>query len=216
MMNYQTSTIHRGAQIWPKNSLMLGPGFLFFDRQLKVFGPNIIYSLFPEKDSSIHIDFGVRYFDDNKPLFYFGHHNEDYRNQRKNSLESYTSFSYNFGFKKKFSIGFSISKELIDYEGLYSELKLGAPIAPFTSLSALLSFAEKSSNQYLYGNTAISGVGYSQLGTTIVIPFVPWDGIIINQLNYSWIIKDTNKNADYIRGNDRHWVFSTRWIWKVF
>jgi len=49
-----------------------------------------------------------------------------------------------------------------------------------------------------------------------VIPFVPWDGIIINTLEKTWVLQGANKNADYVRGNTDHLSFNTRWVWNAF
>ena len=216
MYFYQTQTLYRGAKIWPKGTMLAAPGFLFFERKLKIFGPSISYSLFNNKEAPLKLDFGTRYFNDDKPLFDLGHHSADYRNRRKKSIEAYSKIQYNFGFKNKFFVGFYLGKELTSYKGLYSELSAGVPILPFTSIVGKLSYAEKKTNQYIYGPESISGIGYGSLGINLVLPNVPWDGIIINQLHHTWILKKQNQNADYIRGDKKQLIFSTRFIWKVF
>lgn len=216
MFFYQSQSIYRGAQIWPKGSIMAAPGFLFFERKLKIFGPNISYSFFPERDSHFKMDIGAKLFNDGDPLFSLGKAQLDYKNRRKKSLEAFTKFRYQFGFKNKFFISIFLAREIIEHKGLYSELSAGAPLFPFTSLVGKLSYAEKKTNQYIYGPEGVSGTGFGSLGINLVIPFVPWDGVIINQLTQSWILNKENQNADYIRGDKRQLTFSTRWIWKCF
>lgn len=216
MFFYQTQSVYRGAQIWPKGSVMAAPGFLFFDRKLKIYGPNISYTLFPEADSQFKMDLGARLFNDGDPLFSLGKAQLDHKNRRKKSLETYANFRYQFGFKNKFFINLYLGREVIEHLGLYSQLGIGAPLFPFTSLVGKISFAEKKTNQYLYGPEGVSGTGFGSIGINLVFPFVPWDGIIVNQLTHSWVLIKENQSADYIRSDTRQLTFSTRWIWKIF
>jgi hypothetical protein len=216
MSAFSTQSIYRGAQIWPYPTMMIGPGLLFFDKHLKVFGPSVSYDFFPERESVFKLEIGARYFNDDRPWIRFNDHEEDYRNQRSDSIDSNIKFSYAFGPKKKFEVGAMVSRELYRFKGTYSEFRLQAPLFPLTKISGKVSVADSRYNKYLYGPTSLSGTGYAALGLTIVIPFVPWDGIIINNFEQSWVTQTTNRNADYVRGNGDHFQFSTRWMWNAF
>lgn len=211
----QGQSVYRGAPIWPKASALAGPSFTFFEK-LVVRGPNIDFLFYNPRESSLEIELGIHYFDDNKPLFSFGKHSGDHRNQRKNSLESTFKFRYKFGYKKKFYIGSLLASDHIAYKGFYGEIHGGLPLLPFTSLNVKFSLADRSANQYFYGPESIGGYGHSSLGITFVIPFVPWDGVIINSFEKSWVLRGINQNADYVRGQGIQNVLSTRWIFNVF
>lgn len=216
MISYQNPLVYRGTLIWPQGSMIAGPGFLFFDRRLKVFGPSIIFSIIPKEESSFSWDIGARYFNDNEPYIRIRNYTNSHRNQRDGSLESYTRFNYKFGPRGKFFFDLYLGRELIEHRGLYGEFRFGFPILPFTSITGGISHAEKSTNQYLYGPEGVSGDGYALAGIKFVIPFVPWDGIIINQLHHTWVTQRENRLADYVRGDSNHWSFTTRWIWKAY
>ncbi len=209
-------TIYKGAQIWPKTTFLVAPGLQFFDRRLHIYGPNISWNFHSSKEDPIKLTFGGRYWDDDRPLIRPTGGDEDYRNQRSDSLEFYLKGNYSFGWKNKFAVGFYVGRDVIRYESWYSEFNAKVPLLPFTSLVGTISHAEGDTNRYLYGPESISGWGYGALAIRLVIPFVPWDGIIINSLEQSWVLKGANKNADYVRGNGDHLTFSTRWIWNVF
>lgn len=212
---FQTQNVYRGAQIWPRGSGLIAPGFQFFDRKLSLNGPNLNYAFFP-KDSLFKFDTGIRYWDDDKPFIELNKGEEDYRNQRDYSLEYYIKSSLSFGWKDKFDFGFYLGRDLVRYRAFYGDIHLKIPVLPFTSIVTKVSLAQGDTNRYLYGPEAVSGIGYGSLTLRFVMPFVPWDGIIINSLEKSWIFKGANKAADYVRGNDDHLTFSTRWIWNVF
>jgi hypothetical protein len=216
MAMFNSQSVYRGAQLWPDPGAMVGPGFLFFDRRLKVFGPSIFYDFFPGRDNSFKLEIGARYFNDNRPWLRFKEREEGYRNQRKDSMETNLKFSYAFGYRKKFEVGAMIAKEVHRFYGNYSEVRLQTPLLPFTTLAGKLSLAEKSYNQYLYGPTSKSGTGYAAMELTFVFPFVPWKGVIINSLEQSWVTQTINRNADYVRGNGDHLKFTTRWMWNAF
>jgi len=210
----QTQSVYRGAETWPEKSLMFGPGFSYNNR-LFIQGPHVYWAFFDRQDDR-QVILGVHYFDDNKPMISLGNHSVDYRNQRKNSLEFYSRGEYKFGWKKKFNLNFQFARDFISYEGLYSEIGAQAPLLPFTSLSTKFSFAEKSTQSYLYGPGSLSGFGYTSLGLKFVWPFLPFEGIAMLGYDYSWVLKGVNQQADYVRGRSRHQVFSLRIIAKIF
>ncbi|PIP95614.1 MAG: hypothetical protein COW00_00550 [Bdellovibrio sp. CG12_big_fil_rev_8_21_14_0_65_39_13] len=210
----QSQSIYRGAETWPEKGLMLGPGFSY-DNQLFIQGPHVYWAFFDRQDDR-QLILGIHYFDDNKPMISLGDHEVDYRNQRKNSLEFYSRGEYKFGWKNKFNLNFQIARDFISYEGLYSEIGAQAPLLPFTSLSTKISFAEKSTQSYLYGPGSLSGAGFSSLGLKFVWPFLPFEGIAMLGYDYSWVLKGINQHADYVRGRSRHQVFSLRIIAKIF
>lgn len=214
---FNTKSVFRGAEFWPYPSMIVAPGFLFFDRHLKVFGPNISYDFFPKRESSFRLELGLRYInDDEPPFFQFKNHEEDYRNQRKDAIDSSINFAYRFGEKKRYQLGMVLAKEVMRFKGVYSEFNASAPILPLTSLRGRFSIADDRYNKYLYGPESNSGTGFAAIGITIVIPFVPWDGIIINNFEQSWVTQTQNRNANYVRGDGDHFQFSTRWIWNAF
>ena len=64
---FSSQSLYRGAQIWPYPTIMAGPGLLFLDKRIKLFGPSLAYDFFPNKEHSFKLKARVRYFDDDKP-----------------------------------------------------------------------------------------------------------------------------------------------------
>lgn len=213
MANYNSQQVYRGAVTWPKPTAIAGPMLVFYDR-LFVAGPNIFYTPTTRLDD-FQWRVGVNFWDDNDPPIHFGDHEEDYRNKRSSSLELQTQFQYNFGWRKRFNAGAFLAREVKENIGLHSEVFLGAPLLPFTSVQARLSFSEKKMNKYLYGPTGVSGAGYSSFSFNGIFPFVPWNGMIMVNYTRFIVLKGENKTADYIRSDDINDVVSVRLFWNA-
>ena len=213
MAAYQNQSVYKGAVTWPKASAMVGPMFVFYKRFFLA-GPSFYYAPF-DRDNHHYINSGLRYYDDGEPLIKLSDHEKDYRNERKATLNGHFLYAYNFGFKKKFKIGGKIEKDFTDHKGLHTELNLGAPFLPFTSLGLDIGYGEKSSNQYLYGPSSQSGMSYSAFNLNAVYPFVPWDGVAMINLKRSWVLQGQNKQAYYIRGDHINDQISLRLFWNA-
>lgn len=208
---FNSKSLFRGAETWPKPSMMVGPSFTFYER-VSVKGPSVDYSFLGPK-SPLSLTMGVRLHSDGKPLISLASHEEDYRNQRKSTFEFLTNLSYKF---RGFSGGVMLARDLDETKSLYSELTLGVPAyIKFLSLEFLIGIGEKGANKYSYGPTATSGAGWQQLSLKYLMINLPWDGVIINSASYSKILQDENRTADYVRSNDSHFVFSTVVVWKI-
>lgn len=207
-----SNSVFRGAQTWPKPSMMAGPSFTIFEK-LSLKGPHLEYS-FLDKDSSFELRSGVKLLSDGEPLISLGGHEEDYRNQRSSSFEFQTSFSYKY---RGFSAGLMLAKDLDETKALYSELKLGVPAyIKFLSASYLLGMGEKGANQYSYGPTAVSGIGWHQFSLKYLMIKMPWKGVLIHSLSYSKVLQSKNKTADFVRSNDGNTTFSSIAVWDLF
>lgn len=215
MSYFSTSTVFRGALIWPGSSLMAGPGFKLFDGKLKVYGPHVYYTdyLIQGDQFETLLDVGVQYFDDSEPMVKLTSHEKDFRNQRPSTLESFFRLKQKFGWRKLFSLEFSAFREMIRTHGAQIETGLKVPVLPFTSLAFDLGLGDKAMNSYLFGEGADSGLNFGSLGLTVVIPKLPWTGVIISSVKRTWLWQDGNRNADFVRGADIHTTFSSRWIW---
>jgi hypothetical protein len=208
---FNSKSLFRGAETWPKPSIMAGPSFTFYER-VSVKGPSVDYS-FLEGKSPFSLAMGIRLHSDGEPLISLGSHEEDYRNQRSSTFEFQTSFSYKF---RGFSGGVMLAKDLDETKSLYSELKVGAPAyIKFLSLEYLIGIGEKGANQYSYGPTAVSGAGWQKFSLNYLMLNLPWDGVIINSASYSKVLQGKNKTADFVRSNDGNFVFSTIIVWNI-
>lgn len=209
----QSQSIFRGAVTYSKSSGMIGPSFTFFD-SVVLAGPNIFFKSGDPKKDSFTYRVGLRYVDDNVPMFVSESKN-DFKNQRRNTVESYAGVSYRFGWRNKFGFATELTKEWKRHKKSMATFSAFTPFLPFTSLKGTISIAQEEMNQYIYGPSGISGVGYSSLNLNAVIPFVPWEGIAMLGVTQHWILKDANKNAEYIRGDDKNMNFYFRIIWNV-
>lgn len=209
-----SKTIRKGAEIWPHSTVFPGVSITFFDK-VTIAGPRIIYHPFDRKHF-LDLKMGFYWSDDGKPFLKFDSHNEDHRNSRKGTIESYLGFKYKFGYRKKFYLGFNLYRDLKVSDGLYTELLAGIPIAPYTSLGQKLGFGEKSYNEYYYGAGAESGGAYYGVFIKGVVPHLPWKGIIFITGEYTTIISGTNRHADRIRGRYSHFKLSGLLSWNFF
>ncbi len=213
MAFYSSQQLFRGAVVWPKPNVFAAPMLIFYEKVF-VAGPNIYFS------PTQRVDFfqwrlGTQFIDDNRPPLSLGDHEEDFRNQRKSSIETYFRGSFHFGKRGKFKLGTLLAREWKEGNGLHSEFFIGSPFLPFTSLEARVSFSEKAMSQYIHGRSAVSGHGFTSLGINGVMPFVPWDGVILLNFTQFWIAKQVNREADFIRGDSKKSLFSIRIIWNA-
>ncbi len=211
---FRTRTHLRGAPTWNYPTLMIGPSFTLFEHY-KIRGPGVVYENSP-KDSQLSWSLGLHGIDDDKPWFTFKDKDEDYRNQRNFALELASSVKYKFGEKKKHFVETKIYRELIEYQSLFCEFSFGLPLLPFTSTEYALAIGEKDTHQYLYGTSAVSGISYHQLSLKVVLPFLPWGGVLINNLSKLWIGEKENRHAELVRGQGDTLSFSSFATWKVY
>ncbi len=209
---FSTNALYRGALIWNRPGFMIGPGFTLWKR-LHIYGPHI--ALESSREDSFQFKIGARYYDDGKPMFSLGKGQETYRQGRADSLEAYIAGMYSFGKRKNFGVGVHFAKEVLEYKGLYARLMLKAPILPFTGLHWHLAVAEQSHNHYLYGHGAVSGLAHMDVKLITVIPFVPWDGMIMSSLNYSRVVQDHNRQASLVYDRPDNFQYSIRAFWNV-
>jgi hypothetical protein len=213
MAFYSSQQLFRGAVVWPEPIFFPAPMLVFYEKFFLA-GPNIFFSP-TKREDHFQWRIGSQFIDDDDPPISLGDHEEDFRNRRKSTIETNFQASYNFGPRNKISLGTFISREWKEGNGLHSEFFAGVPFLPFTTIQGRVSFSEKGMSQYIHGRQGVSGFGFSSLGINGVIPFVPWDGVILVNFTRFWIMQDSNKAADYIRGDSKNNVFSVRVVWNA-
>jgi hypothetical protein len=210
---YQSKSVYRGATTWPEPGMLVGVSVRFYQKFVWR-GPSLTYETFNREDNH-QLNFRVNFSDDNRPWIRLKSAEKSFRSQRDGALESSVSYRYKFGFKNLFFLGMFAGNEYIAYKSYYYELLAGVPLIPFFKLTVAAGRGSRATNQYIFGPEAVSGWGHYRYTVTAVIPFVPWDGIIINTFTRSKIISGANRHADYIRGESENSVFSTRVIWNL-
>jgi hypothetical protein len=211
---FRSRSLLRGAPTWQYPSLMFGPNFTFFEHY-KLRGPSLIYEQAP-KDSALSWSLGLQGIDDDKPWISFRKSEETYQNERNFALEAVASAKYRYGERKKHYFELKFHRELIEYEAIFLELAAGLPVLPFTTFEYALALGEKDTHQYLYGTSAVSGISYHQLSLKVVLPFLPWGGVMINNLSQNWIAEGENRAAELMRGHHHALSLSTIATWKIF
>ena len=212
---YSTDSVHRGAIYWPGHVFKLFPTVTFKNKRYNIRGPGFFYKALLE-NPSFDLDIGGRYFNDNLSLaLYKKDHNYDYMNQRSASLEGFVKFKYSFGFRKLFTTQIKIGKDFIDYKGLYAEVGAGMPILPYTKLKGKMSFAQRPTNNYLYGADAVGGLGYGALEVISFLSSKTKKTMYMISMKQYWILKKVNGSADYIRGREQHLIGALRVIFPL-
>ena len=214
MTSFQSQKIYRGAQIWEWPGMTVGVSAVIFKR-LEIRGPLIDFHFF-ERSNNIELDVGLRFFTDSEPMIPLEKGFLNHRNKRGDALDLLVHYKYKFGWRNLFAIGVDINKELIEHEGSYYRPFIEFPILPYTKLSIAAGYGSIEANKFVYGPSAISGLGHLDITLSNVLVQLPWDGIIITQFGVSYVKGQENINADYIRGNDQNNFVSTRIIWKFY
>ena len=70
-------------------------------------------------------------------------------------------------------------------------------------------------NDHLYGPSAKESLGFQSLEFKHVIPFVPWEGIVIQSVTHSWLVEKESRNAEFVRGEDEHLTYQLTVIWNI-
>ena len=208
---YETDSVYRGAMYWPNNILKIYP--MLNIKKFHLRGPDVFFRFLPSKKPELTLDVGGRYFSDDLGLaLYKKDHSNSYMNERNTSIEGFVKLKYRFGYKNLFSTQIKLGRDIIDYNGLYSEFGLGAPIFPYTKLKGKISYAEKSTHTFLYGASAESGLGFASLEMVSYFTKLIKKVAIVVSLKQYWILEKNNRYANYIRGEHRPFVGIVRII----
>jgi len=210
---YRNKSVFRGAETWPDPSYFVGPSIILYDRWF-IRGPALFYSHF-SKNSPFTLSAGISYLSDDEPWPDTSDHEEDYRNQRSSSLELSTTFRYKFGYRNSFYFGFAYYKEVKRHFGQFVEIMAGMPIFPYTSLHLKSGIGDLEANKYIYGPSSAEGEGYRSVSISLVIPHVPWEGIIRAQMERTWVVKDQNRKAEYIKEKYINDGMSLMLVWSI-
>lgn len=208
MLGYKNRSLYRGAEIWPDPTYMIGPSFTF-NNVVHLRGPTLSYAPFG-RNAPFTFGLGIAYFDDGAPFFTLTDHQKDHRNKRPDSTDLFTYFGFNLGL---LSLQFNLSKEIDEYKGLYGEAALNLKLIPFTTFNAKVGVGENSTNKYIFGPEAVSGAGHYSYGVSIMLPFLPWGGRLLNSFDQSVILKGENRHADYVRGRYSLSSYALRMMW---
>ena len=211
---FRTQTVKRGAQLWAGPSASAGPTATFF-KVIQLRGPSLTYSPF-SRQSPHQFEWSVQLFNDDEPFGALDGAEEDYRNQRPETWESVIRYQYAFGYRNKFRLGAQLLRDLDETESLLGSFLFQVPVYMFTSLSYELGMAEQAQAKYLYGPEAQSGPAYHKATLSFVWPFLPWQGIVINRLEWSSLLQGQNRQADYVRGKHEHFTYSVLAVWNAF
>lgn len=204
---FSTQRVFRGALTWPGAYAFPGIGVELFNK-IRLTGPRI---LFFHKVRPWTFSAGIHYFDDRKPWLRFSGHEEGFRNQRKATINSFVGFKVKFFKHARYELQFH--QDLKASKGVYFKSKLSVPIAPFTSLGVTLGYGDSKNNRYVYGPLARAGLGHKDFFARLVIPFLPYGGVWINKFTVVRIHMAQNKNAGYVRSDDRPKVFHSMANW---
>lgn len=210
MAFYASKNIYRGALAWPEAGLVGGPSVRFFQK-IVWRGPSIAYEPFT-RESPHRLSASLSFSDDNGPFLRFKDADSYFWNRRKNALETAVRYRYIFGYRNLFSVGGFIAKDYIAYKSIYYELTAEIPLVPFVKLALGAGRGSQATNEYIFGSGAVDGWGHYRYAINAVIPFLPWNGIIINSFTTSKIISGGNRNASFVDGNIKNSAFSSRWI----
>lgn len=210
---FRSQSFLRGAKTWPNPSLSIGPSLTI--NKFSIQGPNVFYSAFGQRDK-YQFKSGIRLISDGDPLFKFDNREEDFRNQRDTSLEAYITGGVSFFKRNALSLEFTFSKETIEHKGLFLEAKARYVFLPFTWVNMTLGIGEKKTNQYLYGPSSVSGSAYRSLGLAHMLRnFLPWNGLLFNSIDLLTISQETNRSAEFIRGDDNNLLYGLLAIWRL-
>lgn len=193
---YTNEKVYRGALVWPAPSIF--PLFGISYKRLTINGPgfNLVMPW-----SKLTFNIGVTYFDDNPPLIPLREHHKDFRNERKSVYDATSGVTWEMLPRTRLSL--MASKAINSHNGFYSALNLQIPLIPFVSAGYTLGYADTKANRYAYGPQARAGLGHRDFNFGVNLPFLPGKGMLMARYTVSRIHLSTNKNASYVRANDK-------------
>jgi hypothetical protein len=207
--------VERGAVFSPLAGAFAGVG-LAYGPHLKINGPQVVWEQFGRRDP-YQLKFTVKTLDDGKPMLGFRNFDEsrDYRTQRSETFEFVTEFGSKFGFKNLFKYHLKLHQDLKRNRGHSLIAQVDSPMIKFLTLSKSLVYNSTPMAEHLYGPSAVSGAGAFELGLNYTYTKMPFPGIGKFQLSQSWIIKDQNRSAEYIRNQFHHLTASFFLLWFI-
>lgn len=209
---YRQRSVYRGALIWDAPTLAIGPSFKFFNFiSFGAGGGLSFYKRFAERHK---VSLGLRAYDDNGPngpVIELGDEEEDYKNLRGSTFETYLQYDFKYG--RYVNTVLTYYKDIKRHKGNFTNLKISTAVIPFFNIGASFGVGDARHNRYLYGPEGTSGLGYYDLFSTLFLPFLPWKGRLLITYTTSKITQTENQQADYIRGQDRNNNFSVGALW---
>lgn len=207
-----SNDIYRGALIWEDPSFFVGPSFVFY-KKFSLRGPSIHYTSFDRKSSYV-LNYNFSFFNDRRPFITTSSREEDFRNSRSSSGHIEVHGGYKFGFMKLFELGSKVSYEFIEYDAWYFSPYLHVPVAPFVKLNLEMGIGETASNQYLYGESGTSGIGYVSIGLSGFIP-LPVGKLIVSAERIS-VEQMQNRRALLVGGEPDNFNLAIRYFVKIY
>ncbi|PIP88916.1 MAG: hypothetical protein COW01_05000 [Bdellovibrionales bacterium CG12_big_fil_rev_8_21_14_0_65_38_15] len=209
---YSHKRIWRGALIWNAPTLMAGPSFTFFNH-VTIAGPNLTF--FHEIQKGNKVSLGASYFEDNEPngpVVKFKSQEEDYKNTRSATIDTFIKYEYRY--KWFFNTSIEYHKDVKRSEGSYSYIEFATNLIPFIGVGVGQGFGDRDNNQYVYGTGAVGGMTHTEYFVSYFKKELIWDGNLLLKYSHSKINKKTNIQADRIRGNGSQDQFTAGIFWK--
>lgn len=210
---YSGNISYRGALVWDAPIAVIGPSFVFFDAISLGAGGLSVFKRFGDYHK---LAIGLNTFNDDEPNFpaiRLKSSSEDYKNQRAETFGTY--LKYDFRVRQFVAISLSYQKDLKRHEGNIIGARVSTSIIPFVTVGLDGDYADGKANRYAYGLEAISGVGHLTKFVSIMLPILPWQGRLITSFNHSKILKNTNAQADYVRGDQTNSNLSFIANWRL-
>lgn len=211
---YSQKSLYRGALIWDSPMLGAGPRFTFFNA-ITLAGPGLTF--FKEFLPGQTLSLGLSYFDDNEPggpFIFFKDETVDFKNKRGATIDSF--LAYEFRFKWMFATKLEFHQDLKRNKGKYLYYEFSTNLIPFVGVGFAAGLGDKKNNQYVYGPDGSGGLGHVDYFVSHFRKgFLPWGGNLLLKYTRVTISKDSNSNADFIRGIDSHDQFNIGAFWAL-
>lgn len=210
---YSQRRIYRGALTWDAPIMAIAPSFIFFNKISLGQGGLSYFNKFNDYNT---FTIGLNAYNDNRPglpAIRLKDDELDYKNLRKSSTEPY--LKYDFRFRQYIATSFSYHKEIKEHYGDYFNLKISTSIIPFITLGTSYGNGDSKHNKYVYGPEGASGYTHQEKYANLTLPFIPWQGRLMINYHKSKILKETNVQANYIRGKKYNENFSLALMWNL-
>lgn len=196
---FSNKRVEKGALIWDTPFLITAAAINYKNKFLLGNG-GISYQFLNTEKSTFALSYGQ--FNDDKARFallnYLGKFEEDYKNERKATTQM--TLSYLYRPSRATRINLQWEKDLNAHHQNYYQISLSKSILPLISLDLTYGYGDQKHNKFMYGDSAQSGPTHLDYGLGVMLPFLPWKGIMRIMYSQSQILQKSAVNGFYIRG----------------
>lgn len=213
VVGYSSQMITDGLVTWDKPIYIAAIGFSYWRFSAGKGGLN--FSLYRDKTHNLNLSYGG--FSDDEPKFPIIKTSHDNRSERdiiNRKDTNYYGFNYTYNIPMNLRISFKYTKDVKANLSENSSISIAKTVfMPLIRVNFTQGFGGREHNRYLYGPSADGGTSFYRYGLSVILPFLPGGGRLINAVHFYEFNRKTIREAEYIDGNHRVNSISSTAMW---